>query len=318
MPARAEERLPPGRYFWIGPFHLHFGHFTVSTLARLWALAELDVREWTFLYVGAGPPDALYKLDFVRETLSALGIASGQLRQVAGPLFIPSITVAEPSLVENYGASPAYVAMLHRIRDALHPGLAAPAGGRPVYVSKERVPHGVRGIANEGEVTAVLAREGVEIAFPESLRFRDQVAFWCGRGAFAGFAGSAFHMAGFGGGKGLCTVSHDHLASCNQMLIDQLAGNRHLYLHAGPGLVSLGRSDRFTEVMSIVEARRTCSPCWTGWGSRGRRWARSRAASTRTPSSTSRSGRSWRAVAGRARARTTRSTRDARARRRAR
>ena len=259
MPDRADERLPPGRYFWIGPFHLHFGHFTVSTLARLWALAELEPhpRQFTFLYVGGGLPDDLYKLDFVRDTLTALGIAASQLRRVEGPLFIPSITVAEPSLVENYGASPAYVGMLGRIRDALHPGLVPdPAANRPVYVSKERVTHGVRGIANESEVTAVLAREGVEIAFPETLPFREQVAFWCRHNAFAGFAGSAFHMAGFGGGKRLCTVSNDHLASCNQMLIDQLAGNQHLYLHAGPDLVSLGRTDHFSEVLQIVDPGR--------------------------------------------------------------
>ena len=257
VPARAEHRLPPGRYFWIGPFHLHFGHFTVSTLARLWAMAELDPREFTFLYVGGGLPEELFKLDFVRDTFTALGIAPGQLRRVEGPLFIPSVTVAEPSLVENYGASPAYVATLQRIRDALHPGLE-PGGSadRPVYVSKERVQHGVRGIANEHEVTAVLARAGVEIAWPETLPFRDQVAFWCRHGAFAGFAGSAFHMAGFGGGKRLCTVSHDHLASCNQALIDQLAGNRHLYVHAGAELVSLGASPHFTDVVSIVDPRR--------------------------------------------------------------
>ena len=257
VPARADERLPTGRYFWIGPFHLHFGHFTVSTLSRLWAVAELDRRNFTFLYVGAGPPDELFKLDFVRDTFAALGITPTQLRRVEGPLMIPSIMVAEPSLVENYGASPAYVAMLQRIRDALHPGLAGnPAEDRPVYVSKERVAHGVRGIANEDEVTTVLTREGVEVAYPETLPFREQVAFWCRYGAYAGFAGSAFHMAGFGGGKDLCTVSHDHLASCNQALIDQLAGNRHLYLHAGPELVSLGRSGRFTEVMSIVNPGR--------------------------------------------------------------
>ena len=257
VPARADERLPPGRYFWIGPFHLHFGHFTVSTLARLWALAELDSRELTFLYVGGGLPDDLFKLDFVRDTFGALGIAAAQLRRVEGPLFIPGITVAEPSLVENYGASPAYVAMLHRIRSALHPGLPSGAStDRPVYVSKERVAHGVRGIANESEVTAILAREGVEIAFPETLPFRDQVAFWCRHGAFAGFAGSAFHLAGFGSGKRMCTVSHDHLASCNQVLIDQFAGNQHLYVHAGPGLVSLGASGQFTDVVSIVDPGR--------------------------------------------------------------
>ena len=252
VPVRAAERLPPGQYFWLGPIHLHFGHFLVSTLARLWALPQLP-DDAILLYPGGGPPDATFQFEYVRESFLALGITPARLRQVNGPLLIPAITVAQPSLVENFGASPAYIATLGRIRDAILPGRANPGDNAPVYISKERVPRGVRGIANEDEVTAILAREGVAIAHPDTLPFPEQLAFWCDNTRLIGFASSAFHMAGFGGGKKLCTIAHDHLASCNQVLIDRLAGNAHLYLHGGPELISLGPSDRFTDMLRIVD-----------------------------------------------------------------
>ena len=258
VPARVPDRLPDhpprGRHFWLGPVHLHFGHFLVSTLSRLWPVPALDPAEFTFVYTGAAPPEALLAIPFVRDTFGALGLTAERLLRVAGPLFIPEITVAEPSLIENYAASPAFTDLLDRIGTILAPQTEPTAG--PVYVSKERVTSGVRGYANENEVTTILAREGVSVACPDTLPFPEQVAFWRRHSAFMGFAGSAFHMAGFTRGRALCTVSNDHVASANQVMIDRQAGHRHLYLHAGPGLASRGPDPSFTDVVFIEDPAR--------------------------------------------------------------
>ena len=255
VPRRVSERLPPARYFWIGVFHAHFGHFLVSTLSRFWALGE-DVVTWTFLYVGPSPED-LWKLDHVRTSLTALGIAVGQLRQVSGPLLIPFVTIAQPSFVENFGASPAFVDTLGRIRKYILPSVDPGGGSRtPIYVTKERVQAGVRGIANEADVTAMLTSKGVSVVSPETMSFRDQVAFWCGHRYVTGFASSAFHLAAFATDRRLVTISHEWLASANQALLDRVAGNRHRYVHAGPGVKSQGQSHSFTDLVHIVDPER--------------------------------------------------------------
>lgn len=256
VPARAAAQLPPGRYFWIGPLHDHFGHFLVSTLSRLWALQTLDPKEFTFLYAGGKPPGELFGTEFIRACFEALGIGQDRLRQVAGPLGIPDVTVAEPSFVENYASSRPYIETLRQIRRVLAPGVEDNVTGRPVYVSKQRVARGVRTIANEDALVAILAREGVEVAYPDALPFREQIAFWCERRAVAGFSGSAFHMAGFSGGKRLCTVFGYTAASANQVAIDRLVGNEHLHLHASAFLVPLGATDAFADVLSITDPAR--------------------------------------------------------------
>ena len=254
VPARATHRLPPGRYFWLGPLHLHFGHFLVSSLSRLWALERLDPGDFTFLYTGGLPPaEMLGSYGFIRDCFAALGITANRLQQVLGPLGIPNVTVAEPSFVENFGASAAYARTLRRIREALVPDAADNVRAAPVYVSKKRMTQGIRTISNEDSVTDILRAAGVEIAFPDMLPFPQQIRFWCENQVVAGFSGSAFHMAGFSGGKRLCTVFGYTAASSNQIAIDSLVGNGHLHLHAGTHMRALGATDQFADVLSITD-----------------------------------------------------------------
>ena len=254
VPVRAAHRLPPGRYFWIGPLHFHFGHFLISSLARLWALDRVDPREFTFLYTGGlQPAEMLRTYGFIRDCFDALGIPPDRLMQVLGPLGIPNVTVAEPSFIENFGASTAYMHMLRRIRAFLLPGAEDNTRRTPVYVSKKRVTHGIRTISNEDAVTDILRAHGVEIAFPEALPFREQIRFWTEHQALAGFSSSAFHMAGFSGDKRLCTVFGYSAASANQIAIDGLVGNEHLHLHAGTHMKTLGATEQFADVLSITD-----------------------------------------------------------------
>ena len=246
VPARASHRLPPGRYFWVGPLHPHFGHFLVSSLSRLWALDRVDARAFTFLYTGDLQPAEMFATHgFVRDCFAALGIPHEQLLQVAGPLGIPDVTVAEPSFTENFGASPAYVQTLRRIRGALAPDVDDNTRTVPVYVSKMKVTQGIRTVANEDAVTDILRAKGVEIANPETLTFREQIRFWCEHQLVAGFSGC----------KKLCTVFGYSAASANQIAIDRLVGNEHLHLHAGTHMRPLGKTDNFADVLSITDPR---------------------------------------------------------------
>lgn len=263
VPARVPATLPAGPdYFWIGPMHLHFGHFLVSTISRLWALLDEDPARYTFLYNGAGTPAELFTLGFVRDVLGALGVRPERMLHVAGPLLIPNVTVAEPSTVENLWVSGRYIDTLRRVREAVAPGVEDNVRRDPIYVSKQRVPSGVRTVANEDAVTALLEQRGIEVAYPDTLDFRQQIAFWCQHRAAIGLSASAFHMAGFSTGKRLCTLFPYAPASMNQFAIDQAAGNAHLHLNAGAAMVGLGPSPTFADVLSVADPQALADEVW--------------------------------------------------------
>jgi capsular polysaccharide biosynthesis protein len=248
--ARVWNRLPPGDYFWLGPFHMHFGHFLVSTLARAWAFRDHVRPNTKIVYVGGSTPNDLFKIEFIRECLTALGVTAEQMLQVAGPAYFPQITVPAPSFVENHSVFQSHLATL---REIAGPEDEPESGGSetPVYISKQNLASGVRSIINEDELTLALRNFGFEIAFPETLPFRQQLHFWRQHRNVIGFASSAFHVAAFFRNKQLCTISHDAYASTNQVLLDAASGNRNLYLCILDGLVSRGPSQHFSDTVEI-------------------------------------------------------------------
>ena len=250
--SRMRACLEDRNYFWLGPVHLHFGHFLVSTLARAWAIGSSADAEAPIVYVGGYSPKRLFEVGFVRDCFQALGLTEDRLLQIKSPVRIPRIMVAAPAFTENHSAHPAFFRMLNEI--ATHLGASATSGrvcDTPIYVSKERVSSGVRTILNEAELTYDLQKLGVEIAYPETLQFREQLAFWARRRVLFGFASSAFHMAAFFGNIRLCTISHEMSASTNQILLDRVSGNDSLYVYPTDGMISHGSVGGFSDAVEI-------------------------------------------------------------------
>ncbi|GEP00779.1 glycosyltransferase family 61 protein [Methylobacterium haplocladii] len=236
-PPAASSCMPGGDVFWLGLFQVHFGHFLVGTLARLWALAQHADGATRIAYVGTDDPEALFRIDYIRLCLEALGVRREQLVRVEGPFRFPSLTIAEPSFVENFSASPAYHAMMRRIGDHVLGGAAAETPPQAdVWLSKALIASGNRTIVNEIELTEALARHGVATVHPERLGFAEQLRLWSRARIAMGFASSAFHTTAFRGGQQLCTLSNNLAASSNQALIDRVCGNRSLFLHVIDGL----------------------------------------------------------------------------------
>lgn len=250
--------MPDGDLFWLGLFQVHFGHFLVGTLARLWALAQHTDAATRIVYVGADDPEALFRHEHVRLCMEALGIGRERLLRVEGPMRFPALTIAEPSFVENFSASPAYHAMMRRIGDRVLGG--APAATAPqadLWLSKALTASGNRTIVNEPELSDALARHGIATVHPERLGFADQLRLWSRARVALGFAGSAFHTTAFRGGQQLCTLSNNLAASSNQALIDRVSGNRGLFLHVIDGL----REERST-VEGFSVSMILADPAW--------------------------------------------------------
>lgn len=236
-PPAAPPCMPEGEVFWLGLFQVHFGHFLVGTLARLWALAQHADAATRIAYVGTAEPDALFGHDHVRLCLEALGVRQEQLVRVEGPMRFPSLTIAEPSFVENFSASPVYGRMMRGIGDRILGEAAAETGpSADLWLSKALIASGNRTIVNETELTEALAAHGIATVHPERLGFADQLRLWSRTRLAMGFSSSAFHTTAFRGERQLCTLSNNLAASSNQALIDRVCGNRSLFLHAIDGL----------------------------------------------------------------------------------
>lgn len=248
--ARLRNRLPPGDYFWLGPFHLHFGHFLISTLARAWAFRDQVRADTRIVYVGGGAPNELFEIGFIRDCFTALGIRAEQMLQVAGPACFPQITVPAMSFIENHSISHSHIAMLREVAKS-EAQTQFDVSETPVYVSKQNVSSGVRSILNEDELTSCLRQLGFEVASPETLPFRRQLAFWRQHRNVVGFASSAFHVSALFQNKQLCTISHDAYASTNQMLLDAASGNQNIHLCVVGGLVSRGPNQYFSDTVEI-------------------------------------------------------------------
>jgi capsular polysaccharide biosynthesis protein len=250
--ARMPNRLPPGEYFWLGPLHVHFGHFIVSTLARAWAFRDHIQAETKIVYVGGLAPADLFEVEFIRDCLTTLGISVEQMLQVAGPCCFPQITVPAMSFIENHSIFQGHVEMLQAIAGHSYE-VEEGSSANPVYVSKQNVVSGVRTIINEDELVVFLRERGFTVASPEILPFRQQLAFWRQHKNIVGFASSAFHISAFFQNKQLCTISHDAYASSNQALLDTASQNANLYLCIVDGLVSRGPSQHFSDTVEIKD-----------------------------------------------------------------
>jgi hypothetical protein len=106
---------------------------------------------------------------------------------------------------------------------------------RPVYLSKARLGSGISRLRNEDVLCEALARQGVDIAFPETLRFPDMVRLLSERRMVMGTAGSAFHTAVFAApNRRILALNWTPPVHANFPLLDALNGTQARYYYV-PG-----------------------------------------------------------------------------------
>lgn len=259
---RLPKSLDDKNYFWLGPLHIHFGHFLLSGISRLWPISKDNATEYHFLYTACKDPDGIFETDFMKHVFNSHGIKKEQLIMMPDHVRIPRLTVAQPAFVENFSINDSYRTIIEKLGvdcGTMNADTTQPVRRGIAYVSKSQVTGGVRGIHNELELEEELKREGISVHYPELMSFQEQIAFWRRYELYVGFAGSAFHMSVFSRGALLCTISQNEAASSNQVLLDKLFGNRHLYLHGLNCTSRFGPSEHFSELIMIQDVRRAAS-----------------------------------------------------------
>ena len=224
-------------YIYGGRMVPHFGHFLIETMSRLWVLARQNLQpHQRLIFHGPGHPEQWWELAYVRACLGALGVAPAHVVGIDRPVRIARLLVPDATFRPQARARPAFrdacVEVGRRLlADRSLEAVLAP--GTPVYLSKSRVPEGVRRIANEVELEQELSRRGIVVIHPETMSLAEQISLFQTCGTVGGIAGSAHHMSAFADKsvRFRLLLTDDSLNS-NFVLIDKLNGNDSLYFRA--------------------------------------------------------------------------------------
>lgn len=256
-----DELLPDGEYIYGGKLGWHFGHFIVETLPRLWTLHEGKPPGVKLVVHGEFAPEHYFESHpFTRLMLSALDINLEDLVYVDRPFRIKRLTVPSASFQQQSFGYDVFARLCHAIGIALLAENTSGPKARPVYISKSQLTRGVTRVVNENEFEYVLARNGVEIIYPERLTLEDQIRLFANRRVISGITGSFFHGSIFTPLAGrLEIISPSREINSNYFLIDKLnKNNSNYYLadstpHSPEGARSFQSETRFINPVELAK-----------------------------------------------------------------
>ena len=235
MPATVE--LPAGLQritepvLFLGEAHDHYGHFITDTLARMWALDEVDPG-CKVLFA----PDPKQRLEpaYVRLVLGQLGLDASRILRPQAPVLFERLLCPIPAL---------QLSRIYQVFDephvraarALAAGVEAPE--RPVYLTRSRLSSALRRPGGEEELERRLEREGYLIAQPERLDLLQQMALFNGSRPVVGAFGSAMHTVLFRvrpEGQRLAILFPEKIPP-RFMMVDAVKGSQAAYLNCMGG-----------------------------------------------------------------------------------
>ena len=255
LPTPTEE-APEEHYIYLGQLNPHYGHFIINTLARFWPLLDAGRRRLPILcHSYFGGHELLADRPFVVDILERLGLRLGDITVYDRPVRVRRLTVVAPALHELASAHPLMAALGDAIGRASLDGVAIDAEARPVYLSKARLTAYVQRIENEEEMTETLSRSGVDVIYPETLTFDEQVKLFAQRRTIISCIGSALHTALFAPpGRSMVVLSPNPAINATYLLIDALKSNRSRYYHP-QGMTSVQAGSR--QLLYLADPKRT-------------------------------------------------------------
>lgn len=237
-----------------GWLHDHFGDFILSTLSRYWTPLWHEHPDLKIVYHSERDISIWFEIVWIGQLLRGLGLTPDRFVRFDKPTKIQKLIIPFPSFEEENFVHRAFARFCNELGRVVAGNRIAKPDNRPVYLSKERLPVGVRRLSNEFENTKVLADHGVEIVYPETLAIEDQIALWYNRPYIASFEGSAMHASVFAPGQHSIILTYNHSIISSYPLLDIANRSRTQYLSISDNEIrSEGARDGFHSVTTATD-----------------------------------------------------------------
>ena len=237
-----------------GSVHRHFGHFLLSILPRYWNRVR-ETRSYVKIVMHCeGGFQQWLDIPFVREIFATLELTADDFVTFPRPARIKRLIVPEPSFQELSQIHEAFAALGDHVGRALVTGKPS-IGHDIVYLSKERLTHGVWSVRNEHVFVEALRKKGVAVIYPECLPLAEQLRIFRDSKVIVGLMGSALHLSALcDEPKRIIAIGHNHVVPSNFALLDKVRGNTSAYLHPEGGMTDLGVHGGFLNVYECPDA----------------------------------------------------------------
>lgn len=227
------EAAPDAEYIYVGPLVLHYGHFITDSLSRFWPLAYREGPRPKLLCHPLADRATLEQHAFLAAMLAGLDMTLDDLVTFDRPVRIRRVTVPDLSFHERADAHAVFGRLCRMIGQRHWQAEDVDRTDRPVYLSKARLGAGISQLANEQRVADALDRRGVEIVFPETLSFGEQVRLLAQRRMILGLTGSALHTTAFSApARRIIALNWAYHLNANFAIFDALNGNQAYYYWA--------------------------------------------------------------------------------------
>lgn len=182
-----------GTWLWGGVLWVHFGHFLVESLSRLWCLKDVGAPVDGILYVPKRPTVGSEIKAFQRDLARHFG------------WHVPLVAVTAPERVEQLivagqgfglGKMSSATAPFRKAVAQHFARTVAPEGPEKLYISRSKLPKGRGGLIGERALEAHLKSAGYSVFHPQEQSIDEQIARYKAAGMIIAAEGSALHLLG--------------------------------------------------------------------------------------------------------------------------
>lgn len=220
---RASEKIDVPCFYLDSEHTDHYGHLTLETLSRLWALPHVDTDGLQFV-TSARDVSAL------RALLQPFGIQEHQVVPFRHQIEVKNLLVATQAYQLEGSVNPAALA----VWDTIGGYYSRPTRKEKIYVSRSRWKK-QRALVNEVEVEDAFRANGFEIIYPETLALSEQISLFRGAKLIAGPSGSNMYNLVYAGRDVRAAILiSDRFMTANDALICSLTGVELSYFVGKP------------------------------------------------------------------------------------